>query len=146
LVYLYNHINSFLLSSNPLFDISILAHIHSFHIQSKMGSIGHSTDSIIATLDGVHPHQFGGDEVERLRVRAAARRLLARVESPYERAWGFGFEHPAVFAALQTCIDLDIWKAWTKDGGGKKTIDDLVAMTGRDVGANLLREFVPPCL
>jgi hypothetical protein len=106
-----------------------------------MGSIEYSTDSIIATLDGIRPDRFGGDEVERLRVRAAARRLLARLESPYERAWGFCFEHPAVFAALQTCIDLGIWKAWTEDGGGKKTIDDLVALSGRDVDANLLRRL-----
>ncbi|KAF9765658.1 hypothetical protein IL306_002044 [Fusarium sp. DS 682] len=89
-----------------------------------MGSVGTSTNDIIATLDSVNPGQFGGDEVERLRVRAAARRLLARVETPYERAWGFCFEHPAVFAALQIAIDLGIWKAWTKNDGGKKTIDE----------------------
>ncbi|WKT40412.1 Winged helix-like DNA-binding domain superfamily [Fusarium oxysporum f. sp. vasinfectum] len=106
-----------------------------------MGSVGPSTNDIIATLDAVSPSQFGGDEVERLRVRAAARRLLARVETPYERAWGFCFEHPAVFAALQTAIDLGIWKAWTKEGGGKKTIDDLVKLTGRDAEPNLLRRL-----
>ncbi|KAF5241629.1 hypothetical protein FAUST_3703 [Fusarium austroamericanum] len=106
-----------------------------------MGSIVYSIDSIIAILDGVHPNQFGGDEVERLRVRAAARRLLARVESPYERAWGFCFEHPAVFAALQTCIDLGIWKVWTEVGGGKKTIHDLVALSGQGVDTNLLRRL-----
>lgn len=110
-----------------------------------MGSIVYSTDSIIAILDGVHPNKFGGDEVERLRVRAAARRLLARVESPYERAWGFCFEHPAVFAALQTCIDLGVWKAWTEVGGGKKTIHDLVALSGQGVDTNLLREFLSVC-
>ncbi|KAF5975967.1 O-methyltransferase [Fusarium bulbicola] len=77
----------------------------------------------------------------RLRVRAAARRLLARVETPYEGAWGFCFEHPAVFAALQTAIDLGIWKAWTKEGGGKKTIDELAKLTGRDVEPNLLRRL-----
>lgn len=98
-----------------------------------MDSIIPHTNSLIATLDSVHPSQFDGDEVERSRVRAAARRLLARVESPYERAWGFGFEHPAVFAAIQTCIDLGIWKSWTEVGGGKKTIDDLLVMSGRDV-------------
>ncbi|EXK96623.1 hypothetical protein FOQG_02065 [Fusarium oxysporum f. sp. raphani 54005] len=81
-----------------------------------MGSVGPSTYDIIATLDAVSPSQFGGDEFERLRVRAAARRLLARVETPHERVWGFCFEHPAVFAALQTAIDLGIWKAWTKEG------------------------------
>ncbi|KAF4990919.1 hypothetical protein FGRMN_8157 [Fusarium graminum] len=102
---------------------------------------GQSTNKFITALDSVNPDQFRGNEVERLRVRAAARRLLARVESPYERAWGFCFEQPAVFAALQTCIDLGIWKAWTELGGGKKTIDELVKLTGRDVAPNLLRRL-----
>jgi hypothetical protein len=106
-----------------------------------MGSVGQPTTDIIATLDGVNTDQFSGDEVERLQVRAAARRLLARVESPYERAWGFCFEQPAVFAALQTCIDLGIWKAWTEIGGGKKSIDELVKFTGRDVALNLLSKL-----
>ncbi|KAB5536134.1 hypothetical protein GE09DRAFT_1249686 [Coniochaeta sp. 2T2.1] len=84
----------------------------------------------------------GGDEVERLRVRAAARRLLARVESPYERVWGFCFEQPVVFAALQT-IDLGLWRAWTAEGGGEKTIDQLVKLTTRpsEVEPELLRRF-----
>jgi hypothetical protein len=110
-----------------------------------MGSVDSSTNDLIAILDDVKPSQFGGDEVERLRVRAAARRLLSRVETPYERAWGFCFEHPAVFAALQTAIDLGIWTAWTKEGGGKKTIDELVKLTGRDVEPNLLRELLYFC-
>ncbi|KAF5677833.1 hypothetical protein FCIRC_6654 [Fusarium circinatum] len=92
-----------------------------------MGSVGPSASDIIATLDAVNPSQFGGDEVERLCVRAAARHLLARVETPYERAWGFCFEHPA--------------KAWTKEGGGTKTIDELAKLTGRDVEPNLLRRL-----
>lgn len=70
------------------------------------------TQDTIVALDAVQREAFGGNEVERLQVRAAARRLLARVESPYERAWGFCFEHPVVFAALQTCIDLGLWKCW----------------------------------
>ncbi|CAI4215807.1 unnamed protein product [Parascedosporium putredinis] len=86
---------------------------------------------IIALLDGVHHGSFNGDEVSRLEVRAAARRLLARVESPYERAWGFCFEHPVVFAALQTFIDLGLWKAWTVGGGGEKSVDDLVKLCAR---------------
>lgn len=97
------------------------------------------TQDIIAALDGVHPEVFGGNEVERLQVRAAARRLLARVESPYERAWGFCFEHPVVFAALQTCIDVGLWKAWTISGGDEKSIDGLVRLTNPVVETNLLR-------
>ncbi|PKS08432.1 hypothetical protein jhhlp_005143 [Lomentospora prolificans] len=96
---------------------------------------------LIALLDGVDHGSFNGDEVERLKVRAAARRLLARVESPYERAWGFCFEHPVVFAALQTFIDLGLWKAWTGVGGGEKSIDDLVKLCARNIQPNLLRRL-----
>lgn len=98
------------------------------------------TQRIINALDAIQPELFGGNEVERLQVRAAARRLLARVESPYERAWGFCFEHPAVFAALQTCIDVSLWKAWTEIGGGEKTIDQLVKMSTPTIDTNLLRK------
>jgi hypothetical protein len=98
------------------------------------------TEQIITALDAVEPELFGGNEVERLKVRAAARRLLARVETPYERAWGFCFEHPVVFAALQTCIDVGLWKSWTSAGGGKKTIYELVQLTSPPVDTNLLRK------
>ena len=97
------------------------------------------TRQTIASLDAVQPEDFGGDEVERLKVRAAARRLLARVETPYERAWGFCFEQPVVFAALQTCIDVGLWRSWTSVGG-EKSIDDLVKLTSPTVDANLLRK------
>jgi len=103
--------------------------------------MGSQTNDIIAVLDDISHASFGGNEVERLRVRAAARQLLARVESPYERAWGFCFEQPVVFAALQTCIELGIWKAWTASGGGKKTIEDLVKMATTAVEPNLLRRL-----
>jgi hypothetical protein len=99
------------------------------------------TNEIIAALDAVQAEQFGGDDVERLKVRAAARRLLSRVESPYERAWGFCFEHAAVYSALQTFIDLGLWKAWTNLGGGEKTVDELVAMTKPTIATNLARTF-----
>ncbi|KAL4883935.1 S-adenosyl-L-methionine-dependent methyltransferase [Aspergillus karnatakaensis] len=99
------------------------------------------TQDIIAALDAIKPEAFGGNEVERLHVRAAARRLLARLENPYERAWGFCFEHPVVFAALQTFIDTGLWKAWTAAEGGEKTIDELVQFTSPTVETNLLRRF-----
>ncbi|KAF7556310.1 hypothetical protein G7Z17_g1509 [Cylindrodendrum hubeiense] len=95
---------------------------------------------IADVLDSVSHASFN-NEVERLRVRAAARRLLARVESPYERAWGFCFEHPVVFAALQTCINLGLWRSWAAAGGGDKTIDELVKLTAHDIEPNLLPAF-----
>lgn len=97
------------------------------------------TKDIIANLDAVGPETFGNNEVDRLQVRAAARRLLARVETPYERAWGLCFEQPIVGAALQTGINLGLWKAWTGVGGGEKTIEELAKLTNSGITANLLR-------
>ncbi|KAF9891585.1 hypothetical protein FE257_003596 [Aspergillus nanangensis] len=99
------------------------------------------TQDIIGRLDAIQPEAFGGNEVTRLQVRAAARRLLARLETPYERAWGFCFEHPVVFAALQTCIDVGLWASWTAAGGGEKSIEDLVQLTTPTIETNLLRRF-----
>lgn len=109
-------------------------------------SLPKSTEDIIAVLDSVSHGSFNGDEVERLRVRAAARRMLARVESPYERAWGFCFEHPQVFAAIQTTIDLGVWGKWTAAGGGDKTLDEIVQFCNAEVATNLLRTLILLCL
>ncbi|KAM7223204.1 O-methyltransferase domain containing protein [Rhypophila decipiens] len=107
-----------------------------------MGSVSNLNPSdIIAAFESISHGSFEGNEVERLRFRAAARRLLARVESPYERAWGFCFEHPVVFASLQTTIDLGIWKAWREAGGGEKSIDELVKLSSAEVTSNLLRRL-----
>ena len=97
------------------------------------------TKDIIASLDAVD-ETASRSELERLQIRSAARRLLARLETPYERAWGFCFEHPVVMAALQTCIDLGLWAAWAQQGGGEKTIDELVRLSTPAVETNLLRK------
>ncbi|KAJ5793471.1 hypothetical protein N7457_000070 [Penicillium paradoxum] len=90
-------------------------------------SLAFETDRLIASLDSVDPEAFGGDEVHRLK-------------TPYERGWGFCFEQPIVFAALQTCIDMSLWKSWTAVGG-EKSIDELVGFTTPPVDTNLLRRL-----
>lgn len=93
---------------------------------------------LIAALDAVSDVSYGS-ELERLQVRTAARRALAKIETPYERAWGYCFEHPVVNAALQTFIDLGLWTAWAKQGGGEKTVHELVKLTSPTIETNLLR-------
>ncbi|KAJ9347741.1 hypothetical protein DTO027B9_8892 [Paecilomyces variotii] len=99
------------------------------------------TKEVIAALDLIYLEKLNGNEVERLQVRAAAYRLLSRLETPYERAWGFSFEHSVVFAALQTFIDVSLWESWTAVGGGEKSINELVQFTTPRVDINLLRRF-----
>ncbi|KAG0153524.1 hypothetical protein PDIDSM_2177 [Penicillium digitatum] len=111
------------------------------HVQAHASDqLASEADRVICSLDAVESGLFGGNEVERQKVRAAARRLLARVETPLERALGLCFEQPVVFAALQTCIDLGLWRSWTAIGG-EKSIDELVAFTTPTVDSNLLRRL-----
>ena len=111
------------------------------HVQAHASDqLASEADRVICSLDAVESGLFGGNEVERQKVRAAARRLLARVETPLERALGLCFEQPVVFAALQTCIDLGLWRSWTAIGG-EKSIDELVAFTTPTVDSNLLRKL-----
>ncbi|PYI20164.1 putative O-methyltransferase [Aspergillus violaceofuscus CBS 115571] len=98
------------------------------------------TNDIVKILDGIQADALGNSEVDRLRLCAAARRLLARVETPYERAWDLCFAQPIIFAAIQTCINLQLWKAWTDVGDGEMSLDELVRLTTPTVDTNLLRE------
>jgi hypothetical protein len=54
---------------------------------------------------------------------------------------GVCFEHPVVFAALQTCIDLGLWKEWAAAGGGEKSLDELVKLATPAIETNLLRRL-----
>ncbi|PYI33452.1 putative O-methyltransferase [Aspergillus indologenus CBS 114.80] len=103
------------------------------------------TNDIVKFLDGIEADTPGNSEVDRLRLCAAARRLLARVETPYERAWGLCFDQPIIFAAIQTCINLQLWKAWTDAGCGEMSLDELVRLTTPTVDTNLLREADVKC-
>ena len=86
-------------------------------------------DEAIAVLDRLSTADCGGDELARVRLRAAARRLVARVETPFETASALCFEHPVIYAALQTGVDLGLWEAWGRAGGGKRSVEDLAKLS-----------------
>lgn len=97
-----------------------------------------AAEAAVATLDAVQTDGFG-DEATRLAVLAAARRLVARLETPSEQASNLAFVHPVVFAAVQTFIDLGIWEAWVAaNGGGPKTTSELVGLANASVELGLL--------
>ena len=98
---------------------------------------------IIPVLEGISHASIGNDEVVRRRICTAARQMLSRLETPFEQAWGFGYEHPVILAALQTCVDLGIWDAWAAAGGGQKTTNELIELANHDVEPNLLRTAIP---
>lgn len=98
----------------------------------------------IEKLDSINQASFVSD-ADRYAAKEAARRLLARLETPFERGWALAFEMPVLVAGLQIGSDLGIWKKWTKtekeNGQSPINIDTILSWCTVDVEPTLLREF-----
>jgi hypothetical protein len=99
--------------------------------------------STISTLESVDPSQFAND-AERFQAKEALRKLLVRMETPFERIWALSFENPPLIAGLRICVDLGIWKKWTaiyrEKDEAELTLDQIVALCDRKPETNLLRK------
>ncbi|KAE8131158.1 S-adenosyl-L-methionine-dependent methyltransferase [Aspergillus pseudotamarii] len=74
------------------------------------------------------------------------RRLLARLETPFEQSWAITFEGPSLVAGLQLLQDLGIWTKWTEadrqNQGAARTLDELLNWAHTACEPNLLRRFL----
>ncbi|KAK8112874.1 hypothetical protein PG984_013400 [Apiospora sp. TS-2023a] len=100
----------------------------------------------IELLDSIDVDSFK-DDTERYAAKEAARRLLARIETPFERIWALAFENPVLIAGLQLCQDLGIWTKWTAaasegDEGKTQTLETLLGFCNTTVEPNLLYRFL----
>ena len=99
----------------------------------------------VSTLDAIHLSQFSTD-AERFEAKEAARRLLTRLETPFEQGWRLSFETPVLVAGVQTILDLGIWKRWMeadkKNPGTPVHLDQLLEWANTKADPNLLREFM----
>jgi hypothetical protein len=90
-------------------------------------------------LDGIQPSDFPF-EVERYAAKEAAKRLLTRLETPFEHGWALTFEQPVLVAGLKLLQDLGVWAKWTADPEAKN-LDELLALADVPCERNLLRRF-----
>jgi hypothetical protein len=67
--------------------------------------------SAISSIESIDPTQFAND-TERFLVKEAMRKLVVRLETPFERLYTLSYETPMVNACLRTCLDLGIWEKW----------------------------------
>ncbi|KAK8000937.1 O-methyltransferase [Apiospora marii] len=100
----------------------------------------------IEFIDSIGVDSFKND-TERYAAKEAARRLLARIETPFERIWALAFENPVLIAGLQLCQDLGIWAKWTAavgkgDEGKTQTLESLLGFCNTTVEPNLLYRFL----
>lgn len=97
-------------------------------------------------LDSIQPDAFSTD-TERYEAKEAARRLLARLETPFERVWTLTAENSVFLPALQVCQDLGIWTRWAEiykaGNGSAQTLDDIVNMCNTPAEPNLICKTGP---
>lgn len=100
-----------------------------------------SKTNIAQFLDSLQPSEYA--ETERYAIKEAARRLLARFETPFEQGWTLTFQTPALIASLQVCRDLGIWSQWhsvdKEDAGAPKSLGQILQMCTKKADENLLR-------
>lgn len=98
---------------------------------------------VVNTLDQIQLGSFSSD-TDRYAAKEAARRLLARLETPFERSWNLSFESPVLIGGLQVFTDLGIWSKWAEvnklNQGAAQSLDDLLKMCETPIEPNLLRK------
>ncbi|KAI1426476.1 putative O-methyltransferase [Xylaria sp. FL1777] len=73
------------------------------------------TKALIALLDNIQVSDCEDDSRghgDRAAIAEATRRLLARVETPFERAWRLSWINGNAHMAVQVVMDVGIWEAW----------------------------------
>lgn len=103
-----------------------------------------ATEEVVKSLDSIQLASFDTD-TDRYEAMQAAKRLVARLETPFESAVSLTWADPVLLAGLKVCQDLGIWNKWTAkhkaQGNTPQTLDDILAMCDHAVEANLLRKF-----
>lgn len=94
----------------------------------------------IAVLEAIGPEDLEGDRDGRVRLAAAARKLLARAETPFGRAWHLAATDPAVHAARRTLEDLGLWEGWAAAGAADTSLEELAGFCKVNCDHMLLRE------
>jgi len=109
---------------------------------AKIANMSASFKSTISTLESIDPSQFRND-AERFQAKEALRKLLVRMETPFERIWALSFENPPLIAGLRICVDLGLWEKWAtlhkEKGQAELTLDQITAMCDKKPQKNLLR-------
>ncbi|KAI0554004.1 putative O-methyltransferase [Xylaria curta] len=98
--------------------------------------------SLIDVLESVRADDFQDSDADRVQLIETVKKLLSRVETREERLYDITFGQPIVSAALQTLLDLGLWKEWAAIGGASKSVDQLRELCTQDCDPNLLRRLL----
>lgn len=96
----------------------------------------------IRALESIRLEDVTQGNHDRLQLAEAARSLLARIETPFERAWRLAATDTAVHSARQTVDNLGLWEGWAKSGVTEASVEDLVGLCKTPCDPVLLGESI----
>lgn len=102
-----------------------------------------TAEEIVSYLDGVTPGTFGDDLHGRLQVTTAARRMLARVDAPFEHMWHLG-SHEMLLSLCRILTDMGLWESWREAGGHEATLAELRDQCKVPCELDFLRRLLRP--
>ncbi|KAI0538042.1 putative O-methyltransferase [Xylaria digitata] len=102
------------------------------------------TEELITFLDNIQESDYRDESSshdDRVVVAEAARRLLARLETPFERAWRLSWINSNIHMAVQIILDVGIWEAWYLSKRREISLLDLHALARIPCDLMLLRRL-----
>ncbi|KAI1300062.1 putative O-methyltransferase [Xylaria venustula] len=101
-------------------------------------------EELVALLDNIQVYDCEDDfngHGDRVAVVDATRRLLARLETPFERAWRLSWIDGNVHAAIQVIMDVGIWEGWRLSKRREISLPELHALARIPCDLMLLRRL-----
>ncbi|KAI0020536.1 putative O-methyltransferase [Xylariomycetidae sp. FL0641] len=99
-------------------------------------------EEVLADLDGIKVDALRNDRDSRFAVINAARRVLASLETPFERCWRLAWIDANVSAAIQVLIDIGLWEGWLQSDKDEATLEELLDMCHKPCDLMLLRRLL----
>ncbi|KAI0798991.1 putative O-methyltransferase [Xylaria sp. FL0064] len=99
---------------------------------------------LIAILDSIQLADCEDDSDghgDRVTIAEATRRLLARVETPFERAWRLSWINGNTHMAVQVIMDVGIWDAWYVSKRREMSLSELHTLARIPCDLTLLRRL-----
>ena len=87
--------------------------------------------SIVAKLGSYDRESFRSN-VDRKSVLNEARKLISRIETPWETGFRLTYTNPACLACLRVATQLGFFKSWKEKGGQPSPISELLKLVSCD--------------
>lgn len=86
-----------------------------------------NVDDVTLVLDAVTLERLAADEGQRLQLIASAKKMLSRLETPFEQVWILSQVSVTVAAVCRVLRDAGLWAGWL-EAGSKNS--ELVTLMG----------------